>query len=426
MGFVAAQDAAAIKLDSLFLVLEQNDRFMGSLALSHKGEIVYTKAIGYADVSSQKKSDVKTNFRIGSISKTFTAVLILSAIEEGKLSLEQTIDAYFPTVPNAKDITVSQLLNHRSGIFNFTNAPDYLNWNTKSKTRKELIKIIAEGGSIFTPNSKAEYSNSNYVLLTFILETVFKESYSKLIQEKIAGPLLLSSTYFGGNITIENNESNSYQYTTKWEKQPATDMSIPLGAGAIVSNPTDLNKFIKCIFDGDIISKESLDIMTTIKDGYGMGLFQVPFNDKKGYGHTGGIDGFSSLTYYFPEDKLSISLTSNGSRYSNNDIAIASINAFYGIPFKLPNFQIVEMTSAELISYLGVYGSEQIPLKITITEENGALYAQATGQAAFPLEAKGNDVFEFLAAGVRLEFQPIQNTMTLKQGGGSFKYVKEE
>ncbi len=422
---VSAQDVVATKLDSLFLVLEQNDRFMGSLALSHKGQSIYANAVGYADVFSQKKSNTKTKFRIGSISKIFTASLIFKAIEEGKLALDDTIVAYFPSVPNAKTITLGNLLNHRSGIYNFTNNPAYLYWNTNKKTRKELIDIIAKGGSIFEPGSKAEYSNANYVLLTFILETVFKESYAELITKKITIPLQLTSTYFGGKISIENNEANSFQYIKKWEKQPETDMSVPLGAGAIVSNPTDLNRFMKALFDGDIISKESLDMMTSIKDGYGMGMFQVPFYKKRGYGHTGGIDGFSSVAYYFPEDELSIALTSNGHRYSNNDFIIAGLSAFYGKPFEIPSFKTIQITPEELEKYIGVYSSEHIPLKMTITQNNGTLYGQATGQSAFPLDAKEQDIFEFSAAGLQLEFQPIKNSMTLKQGGGSFTFIKD-
>ncbi len=421
-----SQDFASAELDSLFLVLEENDRYMGSLAIAHKGKAVYTKAIGYTDVSSEKKTDTETKFRIGSISKTFTASLVFKAMENDKLNLEDTISKYFPNIPNANTITISNLLNHRSGIYNFTNNPLYLSWNTTAKSKEELLKIIIGGGSVFEPNSKAEYSNSNYVLLSFILETVFEKSYPTLIAEYITEPLQLNSTYFGGKIAIEDNEANSFQYTKGWEKQTETDMSVPLGAGSIVSNTTDLNTFMKALFDGDIISKESLATMITLKENYGKGIFQVPFGKKKGYGHTGGIDGFSSVAYYFPEDEVSISLTSNGNRFRNNDIIIAGLSAFYGMPITIPSFESIQLTSEQLESFIGVYSSEQFPLKITITQQNETLYGQATGQPSFPLDAKPNDIFEFLPAGVQLEFQSSENTMTLQQGGGNFSFTKEE
>jgi len=424
-GALSAQQSAFSKLDSLFLALEQNDLFMGSLTLSHQGEPIYAKAIGYADVASRKKTDTLTKFRIGSISKTFTAALIFKAVEEGKLSLEQTIDVYFPSIPNANNITVGQLLNHRSGLFNFTNSPDYLTWNTTEKTKAELIEIIKRGGSVFEPNTKAEYSNANYVLLSFILETVFDETYANLLRKKITEPLQLNHTYFGDKINLENNEANSFVYSSDWDIQTETDTSIPLGAGAVVSNPNDLNTFMKALFDGTLISKEQLLNMKTIVDGYGMGMFQIPFHDKIGFGHNGGIDGFSSFSVYFPDDELSVALTSNGTRYNNNDLAIAALSSFYGKPFEMPSFTTMDLSVGDLEPYIGVYSSEQIALKMTITEADGTLYLQATGQPAFPLAATETNVFEFAAAGIRLEFERSDNTMVLKQGGGVFEFVKE-
>lgn len=424
-GALSAQQSAFSKLDSLFLALEQNDLFMGSLTLSHQGEPIYAKAIGYADVASRKKTDTLTKFRIGSISKTFTAALIFKAVEEGKLSLEQTIDVYFPSIPNANNITVGQLLNHRSGLFNFTNSPDYLTWNTTEKTKAELIEIIKRGGSVFEPNTKAEYSNANYVLLSFILETVFDETYANLLRKKITEPLQLNHTYFGDKINLENNEANSFVYSSDWDIQTETDTSIPLGAGAVVSNPNDLNTFMKALFDGTLISKEQLLSMKTIVDGYGMGMFQIPFHDKIGFGHNGGIDGFSSFSVYFPDDELSVALTSNGTRYNNNDLAIAALSSFYGKPFEMPSFTTMDLSVGDLEPYIGVYSSEQIALKMTITEADGTLYLQATGQPAFPLAATETNVFEFAAAGIRLEFERSDNTMVLKQGGGVFEFVKE-
>ena len=125
------------KLDTYFQVLEKNNKFMGSVALSKNGELIYTKSIGYADIENNIKASEKTKYRIGSISKSFTAVLILKAIENQQLTINETIDKWFPTITNSNKITIKQLLTHRSGIHNFTNNPDYLLWNTQSKTEKE-------------------------------------------------------------------------------------------------------------------------------------------------------------------------------------------------------------------------------------------------------------------------------------------------
>ncbi len=137
------------KLDNYFNALEQSNKFMGSVAVSKNGEIIYTKSIGFADVENNLKATENSKYRIGSISKSFTTVLLLKAVEEKKLNLNQTIDKWFPTIKNAKKITIKHLLSHRSGIHNFTNDKDYLTWNTQPKTEKELVEIITKGGSDF-------------------------------------------------------------------------------------------------------------------------------------------------------------------------------------------------------------------------------------------------------------------------------------
>ncbi|WP_035663568.1 serine hydrolase domain-containing protein [Flavobacterium sp. ACAM 123] len=420
-----SQNFNKAKIDSLFQVLETKDKYMGSVAVSENGKIIYTNAIGKEDVESNKKATVSTKYRIGSISKMFTSVLVFKAIEEKKLSLNQTIESYFPTIENASKITISNLLNHRSGIYNFTSADEYASYSAVPKTAKEMVGIIAKGKSVLEPNSKGEYSNSNYVLLSYILEEVYKQSYAALVQTKIAKPLGLKNTYFGGKISTANNESNSYSYTEKWNKETETDTSIPMGAGGMVSTPTDLTQFIDALFAGKLIAAASLEQMKTIQDKYGMGIFQVPFYDKIGYGHTGGIDGFRSALSYFPESKLSVAITSNGMNYGNNDIVIAILSSYYNRKFEIPTFNTLDLKTEDLDTYLGVYASATFPLAITVTKDNTKLMAQATGQGAFPLEAIKNDTFEFKAAGITLEFNPTANQMTIIQGGTKNVLIKK-
>ena len=413
------------KLDTYFQALESNNKFMGSVAIYKDEKIIYTKSVGFSDVATNKKPNDSTKYRIGSISKTFTATLVFKAIEEKKLTLSQRIEKYFPAIKNADKITVGNLLNHRSGIHNFTNDPEYLEYNTQKKSEKEMIDIIAKAGSDFEPNSKAAYSNSNYVFLTYILEKIYEKPYSEILKEKITTPLKLENTYFGGKINIENNECYSYIYLGSWIKQTETDMSIPLGAGAVISTPSDLVTFSEALFNYKIISKESLESMKTLQDNYGMGLFQIPFYDKMSYGHTGGIDGFSSVFGYFPNENCAFAFTSNGSNYENNNISIVLLSSLFNQPFEIPSFEVYELSSEDLDQYLGTYSSDQFPLQITITKADKTLMAQATGQPAFPLEATEKDKFKFDQAGIVLEFNPTEKQMILKQGGGVFKFKKE-
>lgn len=423
VGFSQISDKA--KLDEYFNVLEKNNKFMGSVAVSKNGTLLYQRSVGFSDVEGNKKANEASTYRIGSISKTFTAVLVMKAVEQQLISLDQTIESYFPTIKNANSITIRHLLSHRSGIHNFTDDKDYLTWNTQLQTEKALMERLSALGSDFQPNSKFSYSNSNYVLLTFLLEKVMKDTYPSLLQKNILRPIGLKNTYVGGKVDVTKNESKSYTYRDGWKAESETDMSIPLGAGAIVSNPTDINRFSEALFNGKIIQPESLAIMTNMKDNYGLGLFIIPFYDKQGYGHTGGIDGFSSVFSYFPEDKIGYSLTSNGTNFNNNDISIAVLSAVFDKRFEIPSLTSFVLASEELDQYIGLYSSSSLPVKITISKEGKLLLAQVTGQPSFPLEPTAKHQFQFIQAGVKIEFIPEKKNLILQQGAGRYTFTKE-
>lgn len=414
------------KLNEYFQALKDHDKFMGSVAILKEGNIIYQKAIGFSDVETKKKNDIQTKFRIGSISKTFTAAMIFKAVEEGKLKLTQNIDSYFPTIKDAKIITVANLLNHRSGIHSFTDDENYLEYNTNPHSEVEMIAMISDGGSDFPPDSKGEYSNSNYVLLSYILQNTYGKPYGELLKEKITVPLELKDTYFGGAINLANNESNSYEFMGKWEKESETDSSIPMGAGGIVSTPTDLLMFMDGLFKGEIISKESLDIMKTITDDYGSGLFQFPFYDKTSYGHTGGIDGFTSVVGYFPKEDIGFAITSNGRNFNTNDISIVLLSSVFDKAFEIPSFKTVELISEDLDKFLGTYSTPKFPLKITFSKKGNTLIAQATGQPEIELVAAEDNLFKFDPAGATFQFFPDKNQMEFKQSGMVFMLDKEE
>jgi len=416
------------KLDSLFNILAEKNKSMGSLAISKNGKTIYRKAIGYSLISQNEKKAASSSskYRIGSISKMFTASIIFQLIEEGKLKLETTLDTYFPSLPNASKITIGNLMNHRSGLHNFTDDPDYLTWMTKPKTHDEMLAVISKYKVDFQPDEKFSYSNSNYVVLGYVIEKIEGKPYSEILKNRITSRIGLKNTYYGGKTDTKNNECYSYKWVKDWALQPETDMSIPGGAGSVVSTPEDLTKFIEALFTLKLISEKSLTQMKTMRDGYGMGMFQMPFYSKKVFGHNGGIDGFASVLVYFPEDSLAVSYITNGLVYSVNEILIGVLSIYFNREYSLPVFRTISLKPEDLDKYLGVYASAQIPLKIEITKVNAQLIAQATGQSSFPLEPVDKDKFTFDQAGVKMEFTPEKNEMTLKQGGGSFLFTKEK
>jgi len=409
-------------LDSLFV----HHKVMGSFAIAENDRPTFIKVVGFSDVEKQQKANLNTQYRIGSISKTFTAVLVMKAVEDKKLSLDKKLSDFYPEIPNADKITIENLLQHRTGIHNLTNEAEYWQYNTKPQTESNLVGIIKKYKSDFDPGSKYAYSNSNYILLGFILEKVYKKSYAELIKAKITKPLKLTLTEVGGKIDLSKNQAQSYQYISgKYEVSSETDMSIPIGAGNIISTPRDLLSFILALEQGKLVKKESLEKMKGFVDNYGYGLVKVPFNNYWGFGHTGGIDKFSSVLFYFPELKVAAAFSTNQSDMDTNEISIKMIETALGRDFEMPSFKTLEIPENVLQRYVGTYSSKDVPLKINIFIEDKKLMAQATGQSAFPLEATSDTRFKFDAAGIIIEFFPAKNQFIIMQSGTKNIFTKE-
>ncbi len=422
----SAQQVNTADLDRLFDSLSVHNKSMASVLLTHKGQKIYERAIGYAVIDSARsiKATPDTRYRIGSITKTFTATMIMQLVEEKKLALDTHLNKYFPTIPNASQITIEMMLRHRSGIHNFTDDDAYWKAQTQPRTRSEMLAVFTKNEADFAPDAEAKYSNTGYILLGYIIEDVTKKSYEKNLQERILSPVGLKNTRFGGKIDPALGDAYSYSFGKRWDKREETDLSQPAGAGAIVSTPGDVTTFVSALFNGKLVSRESLSEMTRIVDIFGMGLAPTPFYQRKGYGHTGGLDGFQTVVAYFPGDSLAAAVFSNGVDYPLNDILIAMLSAYYKVPVAIPDFRAMQLSPEELDPYVGIYASRQIPLKMTITYSNNKLYGQATGQPAFLLTPVKKDVFKFDAAGLTMEFRPDVKEMTITQAGQAYLFTK--
>jgi CubicO group peptidase (beta-lactamase class C family) len=242
---------------------------MGSLTVAKEGNVLYARAIGYSQINGTEKkpSTAATRYRVGSITKMFTAAMIFQFVEEGKLELTDTLDKFFQQIPNAREITFAHILSHRSGIHSFTSDPDFLSWLMKSKTKDEMLAIIAKGRPDFEPGEKMAYSNAGYIVLGYIIEKLGGKPYQDGLRERITSKIGLKDTYLGtGKTDVGNNESFSYSYAGNWKHETETDLSIPGGAGALISTPTDPTKFIQALFDLKIVSQESLNQMMQNKN----------------------------------------------------------------------------------------------------------------------------------------------------------------
>ncbi len=433
------------RMDSLLNYLYENNKFMGSLTIREGENVVFNKAYGFADVEKNIKADRFTRYKIGSISKTFTAVMVMQLIEEKKLTLQTKLNRFYPKVKNADKISIYDLLHHRTGIVDYINQDSTFHKVLDKKHSKEdILKVISSYKSNFEPGSKYEYSNSNFFILGCIIEKLTKKSYAENLQNRIvkkaelgtyenktemtdkgavSKKVFIPTTYYSEEATnTANKESYSYYFDgTNWVKSLENNNSIAFASGGITSTNADLTKFIYALFDGKLVSQASLDQMKEIKEGYGKALIQFPFGERRFYGHGGRIENFSSMLGYYPTEKLSFSLISNGDNYLQKDIIIGILSIYYKTPFPFPKF--MKMDKAELVKFTGTYASKDIPLKITVSEKNGELSAQATGQGAFPLTFKEETTFVFAAAGIEMVFG--DKSFVLIQGGMKFNFTKE-
>ncbi|MDW3196804.1 MAG: serine hydrolase domain-containing protein [Cytophagales bacterium] len=417
-------------LDQLLDVLDENDKFMGNVTLSHEGKSIYSKSVGFSNIESKMPITSATKFRIGSVSKMFTATLIFKAIEEGKLSLDQTLESYFPEVENASSISVEHLLCHQSGVYSYTKDEVFRNELSKAyQSPQDLMSLVSGYPSKFEPGTQTSYSNSGYFLLALLLEEVYDKGFDELIAAIILVPLELTNTYLPDGITSLGEETNSYRNSDGWVEEDKWNLSVGFGAGSIVSTPNDLNTFIEALFNERIISKESLNQMTTIENNFGRGIIPFSTEGHSGFGHGGVIEGFKTMSFYFPEEKLALAVTANALDYNMDGLVTDILKGYFNESFVLPVFGGLAITAGELEKYIGVYEAEGLPGKYKITMKGNTLFAQLEDPAIeddFPIDPlvyKGNHKFTNEEIGANLLFEPGNQQLGLEQQGISEIYI---
>jgi D-alanyl-D-alanine carboxypeptidase len=425
-----SQTLDSAKLDQFLNRLAEKNKAMGSLTIAKEGKVLYTRAFGFSQITATEKKPMTAanRFRIGSITKMFTATMILELVEEGKLKLSDTLDKFFPQIPNAQKITINQILAHRSGIHDaFQDRSLRPSSKTDSISKDELVSLIAKGKPDFEPDAKHSYSNSGYTLLGLIIEKVTGKSYAEALKEKITSKIGLMDTYSAtGSIDVNNNEALTYRYFADWKQDLETHPSLLFGSGAIVSTPSDLAKFIQALFNQKLVSQQTLALMKTMRDDYGLGMTTFTFAGKTFYGHTGGADNYGAWLAYLPEEKLAVAYATNAKVYSVEKIVSGVIDIFYNRPFEIPSFESIVVSVEVLDQYVGVYSSPEAPIKFTISREGTILYVQPGGQSAAPLEATAQDKFRIESAGIVFQFDAAKRQMTIKRNGSERIFTKEK
>jgi D-alanyl-D-alanine carboxypeptidase len=424
MGGDAQSSFDTAKLDLLFDRLLEKNKGMGGLTIARDGQILYSRSFGYRRIDDTQRLPLSadTKYRIGSITKTYTAVMVFQLVEEGRLKLTDRLGTFFPQIPNAGRITIEQILHHRSGLPDI--EPDGVSGRS-TQTRDEIVARIAGGTPNFEPDSMHRYSNVGYHLLGFIVERVGGQPYQEALRDRITSKLGLTNTYVGtGNTNPARGESLSYRYVGGWREAPEVDFSAVGGAGAIVSTTADMAAFIKGIFDLRVVSKESLMRMTTIRDGEGMGLEPHAFAGRTCFGHTGGSTTSGAWLTYCPDEKLALAYATNAKIYPVRDIVAGVFDVYWQRPFEVPSFEAFAVSPAVLDRYVGVYTIPGTPARMTITRDGGTLFIQPAGDNRAPLEATAENTFQILP-GVMVVFDAAKAQMTIKRPQGERVFVKE-
>lgn len=419
IGLVAqAQDFS--QLDKYFDVLDEHHKYMGTMTITQGGPTVYQRAVGDADVASKLCTAMETKFRIGSITKAFTAVMIFQMIDEGRLSLDTRLSEYFPKVKNADKITIAHMLSHSSGLYNITNLPDFGQWMLEPSSRETMVDRIIALTSDFEPGEGTAYSNTNYILLGYIAEDIDGRSYSQILKSRIADRIGLANTYEGDKISSKNNEAFSYvREKEAWQLQPETDMSNPGGAGAIVSTSGDIVRFINALFAGELVSETSLEHMKKpSSDGeICHGIFYANMNGVEIYASEGSIDGFGSMLAHIPSAQTTVGLVTNGLNYSKIQIVLTAIGAATGQPVMIPDFNRIDITAEQAKVYEGDYASEEVPYKLIFKADGARLLGAPEQSDLKELTPTGIHKFSYEPLGIVLEFFPGIEAVRFTMGG---------
>ncbi len=341
----------ADKIDKLVSAYADYGEFNGSVLVAEKGKVIYKKGFGFADMEHNVSNQPDTRHRLGSITKQFTALLIMQLVEQGKLKLDVPISTFLPDYPkkNGDIITLHHLLTHTSGTPNMTSFPNFGREIMRKFYRPEqLVKLFADSTLEFKPGERFNYSNSGYILLGYIIEKVTGKSYEQVLQENIFTPLKMNNTGYDHRETILKNRAAGYEKNGRhYFNAGFIDMSVPYAAGSMYSTVEDLSLWDQALYSNQLLRKENMDLLfgKHIQTGewhygYGWWVGNMTLGNTKDQvatvGHGGGINGFNTKLTRIPSDKSFIVLLNNtgGAPLDQMTSSIAAI--LYDKTYDLP------------------------------------------------------------------------------------------
>jgi CubicO group peptidase (beta-lactamase class C family) len=375
------------KVDEYLKAYLERGQFSGSVLVAGNGQVLFSQGYGMANYELDVPNTPQTKFRLGSITKQFTALAIMQLQEKGHLNVKDSLAQYLPNYPNAEQITLHHLLTHTSGIPNFTSFPDYLETMMLPLPVEKIIARFKDNPLEFQPGEKYQYSNSNYILLGFLIEQVSGQSYESYLQDHLFNPLQMKNTGYDHHSLLLKNRASGY---SRREQQLVNagylDMSIPHGAGALYSTVEDLYLWDRALYTEQLLSKPSLETMfTPFLDQYGYGFLISHLFNRKLVAHDGGVNGFVSDLHRYIDDDVFIVILSNFEFSPIYKLSRDLGAILFGEAYELPGNRVaISVDPSVYQAYVGDY--ELLPeLILTIKTKENRLLAQATDQPRFEI-----------------------------------------
>lgn len=412
-----------------------------AVLVAREGKIVFQGGFGFADIEKKTPITPETKFRIGSISKQFTAAAVVRLAEQGKLSLEDSLAKYFPDFPHAADVTLRQLLTHTSGLHSYTDKPEFIGRVKEPIEPAKLIAWFQNDPPDFAPGKGFHYNNSAYFLLGEIVAKVSGKSLGDHLQATFFEPLEMKDTGTYVNTTPPAGMASGYSFANE-KLDPALDwdMSWAGGAGALYSTVGDLFRWNEALFGGRVLSEASLEAATTPVelpaevDGmkYGYGLMMLEVRRLPGVGHGGGLNGWSTYLLRLPEQHCTVVVLTNAlpqpPKLSPSAIANALAEQLLIEEIKkLPPWtEDKTIDPKSFTDFVGRFDYKDAIMTVTVEED--ALFAQITGQPKNRIFPKAKDAFFWKVADAEVVFLRDDKGQVAaarhSQNGSSFKAVR--
>lgn len=409
-----------------------------AVLVARDGKVVFQGGFGFADLEQESLVTPETKFRIGSVSKQFTAAAILRLADDGKLALTDKLDKFFPNFPRGDEITLHHLLTHTSGIHSYSSKPEFLRRVTKPITPTDLIAWFRDDKADFAPGAGFLYNNSAYFLAGVIVAKVSGQSLDTFMREAFFRPLGMKDTGIFVNATPPPGIARGYSIADgKATSALDWDMSWAGGAGALYSTVGDLFRWNEALFAGKVLKAESFKLMTSPNklppsvDGmsYGYGLMMASVSRLPAIGHGGGLNGWSSDLLRLPEQRCTVVALANalppvaGREPSGVTRKIAGKFLEADIKQLPPKVADPSVGNKSYPDFAGRYDYQNAVM--TVTVEDGRLYAQLTDQPRLEIFPSAPDEFFWKVTDAQVTFLRDEKRKVIAarhaQGGNTFR-----